>query len=89
MLRSAQIRAARALLGIGQRELSTIADVALSTVKRIEVAEELTGSAQTLWKIQTALEKEGIMFIPVDQAGGPGVRLREVPSSKAKRKRSR
>jgi hypothetical protein len=89
MLGAAQIRAARALLGIGQRELSKIAEVAVSTVKRIEVAEELTGSARTLWKLQTALEKAGIVFIPADQAGGPGVRLRETAPSKAKRRRSR
>src|SRR5262245_1794473 len=39
-LGAAQIRAARALLGIGQRELSRIAEIALSTVKRIELAED-------------------------------------------------
>ena len=71
MIGAAQIRAARALLGIGQRELSEIAEVAVSTVKRIEVAEEITGSARTLWKLQTALEKAGVVFIPSrwDQEG--------------------
>ena len=89
MIGTAQIRAARALLGIGQRELSEIAEVAVSTVKRIEVAGEITGSALTLWKLQTALENAGVVFIPADHAGGPGVRLREAPSSKVKRRRSR
>ena len=59
MIGAAQIRAARALLGISQRELSKIAEVAISTVKRIELSAEITGAAQTLWKIQTALEKAG------------------------------
>ena len=89
MIVAAQIRAARALLGIGQLELSKIADVGISTVKRLELAKEITGSARTLWKLQTALERAGVVFILVDQTGGPGVRLREAPSSKAKRRRSR
>ena len=62
MMGAAQIRAARALLGISQRELSKIADVAISTVKRIELAAEITGSARTLWKLQSALENAGEPF---------------------------
>jgi transcriptional regulator with XRE-family HTH domain len=77
MIRAAQIRAARALLGINQRELSKIADVAISTVKRIELSGEMTGSVRTLWKIQTALERAGIEFIPGEASKGAGVRLSE------------
>lgn len=73
-----QIRAARALLSIGQQELATLAGVGLGTVKRIEAAgEELVGTAQTLGRIQRALELEGIEFIDQDQSKGPGVRLRK------------
>ena len=36
MISAAQIKAARALLGMDQRELSNSAEVAISTVKRIE-----------------------------------------------------
>ena len=86
MIVAAQIRAARALLGLNQRELSKIAEVAPSTLKRIELAEELTGSARTLWKLQTALEKSGVEFIPQDELKGPGVRLKEGTRSKARRK---
>lgn len=72
-----QIRAARALLGIGQQELATLAVVGLGTVKRIEAAgEELVGTAQTLARIQRALEMRGIEFIDQDERKGPGVRLR-------------
>jgi hypothetical protein len=45
------------------------------------------GSARTLWKLQTALEKAGVEFIPEDDLKGPGVRLKESTRSKARRKR--
>lgn len=77
MVGPAQIRAARALLGMNQRELSKLAEVAISTVKRIETSGEVTGSARTLWNIQSALERAGVEFIPGDESKGPGVRLRE------------
>ena len=56
MIGAAQIKAARALLGLDQQELSKLADVGISTLKRIELASEVTGSARSLWKIQLALE---------------------------------
>ena len=87
MIGAAQIKAARALLGIGQLELSKIADVGISTVKRLELTGEISGSARTLWKLQTALEKAGVEFIPEDDLKGPGVRLKESTRSKARRKR--
>ena len=89
MIVAAQIRAARGLLGINQSELASLADVGIATIKRIELASEISGSARTIWKLQTALESAGVAFIPADQAGGPGVRLREAPSNKAKRRWSR
>ena len=75
MVGPAQIRAARALLGMNQRELSKLAEVAISTVKRIETSGEVTGSARTLWNIQSALERAGVEFIPEDESKGSGVRL--------------
>ena len=76
MIEAAQIKAARALLGIGQVELSELAGVGLTTLKRIELSDEITGSARTLWKIQTALEAAGVEFIPGDDEKGPGLRLK-------------
>jgi hypothetical protein len=58
---------------LGQKELSKLAGVGISTLKRIELANEITGSAQTLWKIQTAPEKAGALFIPADDSMGPCV----------------
>jgi transcriptional regulator with XRE-family HTH domain len=88
MIEAAQIKAARALLGLGQLELSKLADVGISTVKRIELAREITGSARTLWKLQTALEKAGVEFISADEHKGPGVRMKEKIGTKRKRARA-
>jgi transcriptional regulator with XRE-family HTH domain len=80
MVEPAQIRAARALLGMNQRELSKLAEVAISTVKRIETSVEMTGSVRTLWQLQSALEQAGVEFIPADETRGPGVRLKRAAS---------
>jgi transcriptional regulator with XRE-family HTH domain len=82
MIGAAQIRAARALLGIGQIELSELAGVGISTVRRIELASEVSGSARTLWKIQNALEAAGVEFIPADELKGLGVRLKRSDGGK-------
>ena len=87
MIVGSQIRAARALLGIGQQGLSKLAKVGINTVKRIEQSAEMTGSVRTLWKIQTALETAGIEFIPADELKGPGVRLRRAKGTKPKARR--
>ena len=44
---------------------------------------------ETLGRIQNALEAAGVVFIPADHGGGPGVRLREIPTNQPRRKRSR
>jgi hypothetical protein len=41
-----------------------------------ELSDEITGSARTLWKIETALEAAGVEFIPADDEKGPGLRLK-------------
>lgn len=50
--------------------------VGLATVQRLELTAEVRGAAETLWKIQAALEEAGIEFIPEDETKGPGVRLK-------------
>ena len=50
-------------------------------MKRIELSDEITGSARTLWKIQTALEAAGVEFIPADDEKGPGLRLKHKAAS--------
>ena len=71
----AQIRMARAALGISVQVLAERSGVADSTIHRFETNK---GGMQTgtLDRIQAALESQGIIFISADAAGGPGVRLR-------------
>jgi ribosome-binding protein aMBF1 (putative translation factor) len=77
MLYAAQLRAARSLLGWSQADLAGKAQVGAATIKRIEVRPGLvSGNAETVWKLQKALEDAGIVFINEDDSGGPGVRLR-------------
>ena len=76
MLTGEQIRAARAILRMEQRQLSESANVSLETVKRLEKLKgEVSAYAGTVTAIKTALEAAGVEFIDRDN-GGPGVRLR-------------
>jgi transcriptional regulator with XRE-family HTH domain len=89
MIDAAQIRAARALLGISQAQLSELAAVSPTTIKRLEAATGLRGAVETLWKLQTALEKAGVHFISADASMGPGVRLSRVRASIRENARTR
>lgn len=72
-----QIRAARALLRMEQRELAEMAGFSLPTLKRIEGGSgPLRASYENAAKLVAALEKAGIEFIP-ENGGGVGVRFRE------------
>ena len=84
MIESAQIRAARALLDLSQADLSALASISSTTIKRLEATPEVRGAAETLWKIQKALEAAGVEFIPGDEAKGPGVRLKDSGATKPK-----
>jgi transcriptional regulator with XRE-family HTH domain len=86
VINSAQIRAARALLALNQAELSKLATVSATTIKRLEGAPKMRGSAEVLWKIQTALEQAGVEFIPGDESKGPGVRLKRGDKGKGGRR---
>lgn len=74
MLAAAQVRMARAALGISVRELAKRSGVADSTILRFETGK---GAILTtnMARIQKSLEEAGITFIAADATGGPGVRL--------------
>jgi len=81
MITSSQMRAARALLGIDQRQLAEMAGISLPTIQRMEASGgQVRGIIDTLVKVVEALEGAGIELIGdnVSSAGkGRGVRLRE------------
>ena len=78
MIFSEQIRAARALLGWSQHELAQVTQLGIATIRRIEGADgRVTGAANSLWKIERALEEAGVIFLPEDETVGPGVRLKK------------
>ena len=75
-LTARQVRAARVLLGWSQDDLSSAAELGIATIRRLEAQDGvLRGMSDTIWKIQDALEKAGIVFIDDDETGGPGLRL--------------
>jgi predicted transcriptional regulator len=76
MLQTAQIRAARALLGWNQGDLAKAAKVNVATIRRIEGREgPVMAYVSTLMRIQSAFEQAGISFLDNDAGGGIGVRL--------------
>lgn len=80
VLSSAQLKAARALLGWDQRRLSEAAGVSLPTVRRMESSNHnVRGNVDTLVKVVEALERGGVEIIAEGAAsasGGRGVRLK-------------
>jgi predicted transcriptional regulator len=83
MMTSGQLKAARALLGIDQKALASLADVSLPTVQRMEASDGVVrGTVETLTKVIEALSLAGVDLIGDNarsEAGGRGVRLREPP----------
>jgi transcriptional regulator with XRE-family HTH domain len=81
MITSAQLRAARALLGVDQRQLAAMADLSVPTIQRMEASDGvIRGNVDSLMKLVTALDAAGIELISegeVSQRGGRGVRLKE------------
>ena len=62
---------------MNQAELARSSCVHVATIRRLEAATEIRGAAETVWKIQKALEAAGVEFIPEDETKGPGVRLKQ------------
>ncbi len=81
MMTAPQMRAARAMLGIDQRQLADLAGVSLPTIQRMEASEgNVRGLVDSLTKVVEALNRAGIDLIGDDMpshAGGRGVRLRQ------------
>ncbi len=80
MITAAQMRAARALLGIDQRQLAELSGVSLPTIQRMEASEgNVRGVIDTLTKVIEAFDRAGVVLIgenSVSREGGRGVRLK-------------
>ena len=85
MITAAQMKAARALLGIDQRRLAAMAGVSLPTIQRMEASRgTVRAVVDTLTKVVDALDRAGIELIgdnAPSTAGGRGVRLRTAASA--------
>jgi transcriptional regulator with XRE-family HTH domain len=93
MITAAQLRAARALLGLDQKELAAAAKLSLPTIQRMEASDGvIRGTVDSLMKLTHALEVAGVELLNDNQpspVGGRGVRLKATPRQKARRPRSR
>ena len=80
MITAAQLRAARALLGVEQRRLAELSGLSVPTIQRMEASEgTIRGNVDSLVKLIDALEAAGIELIgdnAVSSSGGRGVRLK-------------
>jgi transcriptional regulator with XRE-family HTH domain len=72
----AQIRAARALMGLSQAEVAERAGISVPTIKRAEADRGIRVSADVMASIRRALEKAGVIFVE-ENGEGAGVRLRK------------
>jgi predicted transcriptional regulator len=81
MITSAQIRAARALLGMDQRMLAEKSGLSLPTIQRMEASDgQVRGVVDSLVKVVQALEAAGVELIgdnAQSSGGGRGVRFHE------------
>src|SRR3546814_20406160 len=84
MITAAQLRAARALLGIDQNTLARLAGLSVPTIQRMEASEgNIRGVIESLTRIVDALDLAGIDLTGEDthsSSGGRGVRLDESAS---------
>lgn len=86
MITAAQLRAARALLGMDQRALAHAAQLSLPTIQRMEASEGvIRGTVDSLMKLVAAIEGAGVELINeggTSAVGGRGVRLHEAGAVK-------
>ena len=81
MITASQLRAARALLNIDQRQMAELSDLSVPTIQRMEASDGvIRANVDSLMRLVSALENAGIELIGPGVAsatGGRGVRHRE------------
>jgi transcriptional regulator with XRE-family HTH domain len=84
LITAGQLRASRAILGLGQRALAEAAGLSLPTIQRMEASNGvIRGNVDSLMKLVSALDALGIELISDNAAspsGGRGVRLKRPTS---------
>ena len=80
MITAAQLRAARALVGMDQKDLAAASGLSLPTIQRMEASEGvIRGNVDSLMKLIAALEAAGVELInegAISESGGRGIRLK-------------
>ena len=88
MITAAQLRAARALIGMDQRAIAHAAGLSLPTIQRMEASEGIIrGTVDSLMKVIVALKTAGVELInegDTSAPGGRGVRLLEATVGRAR-----
>ncbi len=81
MITANQLKAARALLALDQRQIAAMSGLSVPTIQRMEASEGVVrGNVESLMKLVAALEGAGIELIGpggASTSGGRGVRLKE------------
>ncbi len=87
MITAAQMRAARALLGIDQKTLAELAGVSVPTIQRMEASPgTVRGVIESLTRVVDALDRAGIELVGDNASspcGGRGVRLKSAASTES------
>ena len=80
MITAAQMRAARALLGVDQKTLARMAGISVPTIQRMEASDgNVRGIVDSLTKVVAAFDAAGVELIGENTASsgsGRGVRLK-------------
>ncbi len=88
MITSAQMRAARALLGIDQKTLAQLSGLSVPTIQRMETGPgNVRGVVDSLTKVVDALDLAGVELIgegAKSEGRGRGVRLKSPASLRSK-----
>lgn len=81
MISGPQMRAARALIGIDQRQLAALSGLSLPTIQRMEACEgSVRGTVESLTRVVDAFERAGVELIgenATSASWGRGVRLKK------------
>ena len=85
MITASQLRAARVLLGLDQRQLAELSGLSVPTIQRMEASEAMVrGNVDSLMKLIAALDLAVVEIIregAASKADGCGVRLKSRPAT--------